>query len=83
MLDLQQSNKVTPPVYYQAHLITAGAPVADAFAPAWRVAVALTAGKENVYWFAKNYPNVLLRQTTWDGRTLRLKSVRRYAYWPK
>jgi hypothetical protein len=47
------------------------------------VAVGLGPGKENVYWFAKKYPNILLRQTTWDGRTLRLKSQRRFAYWPK
>ncbi|WP_457064098.1 hypothetical protein [Hymenobacter sp. UYAg731] len=83
VLDLQQTNKATPPVYYQARLTTAEAPAADAPEPAWRVAMTLAPGKENVYWFAKNYPNILLRQTTWDGRTLRLKSMRRYAYWPK
>lgn len=83
VLDLQQTNKATPPVYYQARLATTEAPAADAPEPAWRVAVALAPGKENVYWFAKNYPNILLRQTAWDGRTLRLKSTRRYAYWPK
>ena len=83
VLDLQQTNKATPPVYYNAHLTTAEAPAADTPAPAWRVAITLAPGKENVYWFAKSYPNILLRQTTWDGRTLRLKSQRRYAYWPK
>lgn len=83
VLDLQQTNKATPPVYYNARLTTAEAPAADAPAPAWRVAITLAPGKENVYWFAKSYPNILLRQTTWDGRTLRLKSMRRYAYWPK
>ena len=83
VLDLQQTNKATPPVYYQARLTTAEAPAADAAEPAWRVALALAPGKENVYWFAKKYPNILLRQATWDGRTLRLKSVRRYAYWLK
>ncbi len=83
VLDLQQTNQATPPVYYQAHLTTSEAPAADAPQPAWRVAVALAPGKENVYWFAKTYPNVLLRQTAWDGRTLRLKSTRRYVYWPQ
>jgi len=83
VLDLQQTNQVTPPVYYQARLATAEAPAADAAEPAWRVAVALASGKENVYWFAKKYPNILLRQTTWDGRGLQLKASRRYAYWPK
>ena len=83
LIDLQQTSKASAPVYYQAHLTTTEAPEAEAAAPAWRVAVVLAPGKENVYWFAKQYPNVLLRQTTWDGRTLRLKGTRRYAYWPK
>ena len=83
VLDLRQTNKATPPVYYEARLTTTPAPPAEAPGPAWRVAVALAPGRENVYWFDKNYPNVLLRQTTWDGRTLRLKATRRYAYWPK
>ena len=83
VLDLQQTNKVTPPVYYQAHLATRAAAAAEVPTPAWRVAVTLAPGKENVYWFAKEYPNVLLRQLAWDGRSLRLKSTRRFAYWPK
>ena len=83
VLKLQQTNQAPPPVYYQAHLRTTAAPPADAPEPAWRVQVALEQGKENVYWFAKKYPNLLLRQTTWDGRTLRLKATRRFAYWPK
>ena len=83
VLDLQQTNKATPPVYYQAHLTTSAAVAADVSTPAWRVAIKLRAGRENVYWFAKEYPNVLLRQITWDGRSLQLKSTRRFAYWPK
>lgn len=81
VLALQQTNQATPPVYYAAHLTTAEAPAAEASEPAWRVAITLAPGKENVYWFAKKYPNVLLRQTTWDGRSLRLKATRRYVYW--
>ena len=83
VMDLQQTSKATPPVYYRAHLSTTEAPAAEAAVPAWRVAVQLAPDKQNVYWFAKAYPNILLRQTTWDGRTLRLKNQRRYAYWPK
>jgi hypothetical protein len=82
VLDLQQTNRAKPPVYYQAQLTTTEAPAADVPEPAWRVAVQLAPDRENVYWFAKTYPNVLLRQTTWDGRSLRLKATRRYAYWP-
>ena len=83
VLDLQQTNQAKPPVYYSASLATTAAPAADAPVPAWRVVVALAPGKENVYWFAQQYPNILLRQTTWDGRNLTLKSNRRYAYWPQ
>ena len=83
VMDLQQTSKASEPTYYVARLSTTEAPAADAPEPAWRVAVGLGPGKENVYWFAKKYPNILLRQTTWDGRTLRLKSQRRFAYWPK
>lgn len=83
VLDLQQTNKVTPPVYYAAQFRTTSAASQDASEPAWRVVVTLAPDKENVYWFAKKYPNVLLRQTTCDGRNLRLKATRRYAYWPR
>lgn len=80
--ELQQTNQATPPVLYHAQVRTEDALTADTPEPAWRVHVALTGQKQNVYWFSKEYPNVLLRQTTWDGRTLRLKQVRRIAYQP-
>ncbi len=83
IMDLQQTSKANLPEYYKSHLSTTEAPAEEAAAPAWRVAVQLAPDKQNVYWFAKAYPNVLLRQTTWDGRSLRLKGQRRYAYWPK
>jgi hypothetical protein len=83
VMDLQQTSKAGLPVYYQAHLTTTAAAAAEAAEPAWRVAIKLAEGKENVYWFARKYPNMLLRQTTWDGRNLKLKSAKRLAYWPK
>jgi hypothetical protein len=83
VMDLQQTNKATPPVYYQAHLTTAAEPARELSEAAWRVTIQLAPGKENTYVFAKTYPNVLLSQAAWDGRTLRLKSTRRFAYWPK
>ena len=83
VMDLQQTSKATLPVYYKAHLVATEAAADEAPAPAWRVAVQLASDKQNVYWFAKTYPNILLRQTTWDGRSLRLKGQRRFAYWPK
>ncbi|MDO7847712.1 hypothetical protein Q5H92_15185 [Hymenobacter sp. M29] len=83
VLDLQQTNRAKPPVYYQAHLTTTETPATASSPAAWRVAVKLAPDKENTYLFAKEYPNILLSQTTWDGRTLQLKAQRRYAYWPK
>ncbi|WP_139922562.1 hypothetical protein [Hymenobacter sp. DG01] len=80
--ELQQTNQATPPVLYHAQVRTEDAFTADTPEPAWRVHVALTGQKQNVYWFSKEYPNVLLRQTTWDGRTLRLKQVRRVPQLP-
>lgn len=81
--ELQQTSKATSPVLYKALIQTEDAQTADTTEPAWRVTVALDGQKTSTYWFAKRYPNLLLRQNTWDGRTLLLKEVRRYAYWPK
>lgn len=81
--ELQQTNKAPRPTYYAAQVRVLDGLAADTPEPAWWVTVALAEGKQNSYWFAKKYPNVLLRQTTWDGRNLLLKSVRRYAYWPE
>ncbi|MBT9395157.1 hypothetical protein KLP40_18460 [Hymenobacter sp. NST-14] len=79
---LQQTSRAAAPELYSAQVSVVEAPPADAPEPAWQVRVRLAEQKENVYWFAKAYPNVLLRQTTWDGRNLWLKQVRRFAYWP-
>ena len=79
--ELQQTSKANRPAYYTAQVRVTDELAAETPEPAWRVTVALAEGKQNAYWFAKKYPNVLLRQTTWDGRNLKLKSVRRYAYW--
>ncbi|WP_055562326.1 hypothetical protein [Hymenobacter sp. AT01-02] len=81
--ELQQTSQANVPVLYQARIRVEEALTTDAPQPAWRVIVALAPQKQNVYWFAKEYPNLLLRQTTWDGRTLSLKQVRRYATGPK
>ncbi|WP_071883109.1 hypothetical protein [Hymenobacter swuensis] len=81
--ELQQTSKAAAPQLYQAQVRVEDGLTADTAEPAWRVSVTLTDKKQNVYWFAKTYPNVLLRQVTWDGRNLWLKQVRRYAYWPQ
>ncbi|TGE20149.1 hypothetical protein [Hymenobacter elongatus] len=81
IFELQQTSKAAVPASYQAQVRVAEATASETAQPAWRVSVTLDKQKKNTYWFARKYPNVLLRQTTWDGRTLQLKTVRRYAYW--
>ncbi|RSK34556.1 hypothetical protein [Hymenobacter metallilatus] len=81
--ELQQTSKAPAPTLYKAQIKVEDALTADTKEPAWRVRVAFTDQRQNVYWFAKVYPNLLLRQTTWDGRNLWLKAVQRYAYWPQ
>ncbi len=81
--EYQQTNKANRPQVYQARLavdqelLTAG----ESPAKAWRVVVQLGPEKTNTYWFSQTMPHVLLRQRTWDGRSLDLKSLERYAYW--
>ncbi|HEX8428307.1 hypothetical protein [Hymenobacter sp.] len=79
--ELQQTSKATPPTYYEAEIKVQEAPAADTPEPAWLVRVQLAPDKTSTYWFAKRYPNLLLRQAAWDGRNLTLKKVSRYAYW--
>jgi len=79
--ELQQTSKATPPTYYNAEIQVRKAPATDAPEPAWLVQVQLAPDKTSTYWFARKYPNILLRQATWDGRNLALKKVSRYAYW--
>ena len=50
-------------------------------APVWRVSVQMDADKTNDYWFSSKHPNVMLRQSTWDGQELQLKEVYMDDYW--
>lgn len=75
VLSTQISSKVNGYVIYLANFTVSKADTA------WKVTVKLDAQKTNEYVFAAAYPNMLLKQTTWDGRNLRLKKVSRYAYW--
>ncbi|MGB3848429.1 MAG: hypothetical protein WA958_00565 [Tunicatimonas sp.] len=49
--------------------------------PVWRVSVQLDQDKTNTYWFSGEYPNLMLRQSTWDGQDLELKEVYMDDYW--
>lgn len=75
VLNTQVSNKVGTPVFYNAEFNVSENDTT------FLVRVALAAGKENSYEFRKVYPNVMIRQSTWDKRNLRLLKVSRYAYW--
>nr|WKN40240.1 hypothetical protein K4G66_16220 [Tunicatimonas sp. TK19036] len=48
---------------------------------AWKVTVQLEADKVNEYWFSSEYPNILLKQTTWDQRNYELKEHYMDDYW--
>lgn len=74
-----QTNKAGKPDIYQASFRVSTAQAAGS--PVWLVRVLLAPGKQNTYWFSRKYPYVLVRQQTWDGRSLQLKEVKRYAYW--
>ena len=47
----------------------------------WKVSVQLDGEKTNTYWFSGSYPNILLKQESWDGRKLELKERYMDAYW--
>lgn len=79
--ELQQTSKAAVPAIYQATVKVRPGSAADTPEAAWQVRVRLAEGKESTYWFARKYPNALLRQATWDGRNLRLRKLSRYAYW--
>lgn len=74
-----QTNKAGRPDIYPASFRVSAAQAAGR--AVWQVSVLLGPQKQNTYWFARDYPHVLVRQQTWDGRTLELKEVKRYAYW--
>ena len=47
----------------------------------WRVTAELSPEKLNTYYFQKEYPNILIGQTSWNGFKLNLNEVSRYQYW--
>lgn len=84
----QVSSKATKPILYEAKFTVSQA--ADfsldteydlGNASVWKVSVQLDSDKTNEYWFSGEYPNVMLRQTTWDGQELQLKEVYMDDYW--
>jgi hypothetical protein len=76
---LIQTNKAGAPEIYPATFRVTGGQAAGR--PVWQVSVRFSPEKQNAYWFARDYPHVLVQQQTWDGRSLQLKEVKRYAYW--
>ena len=86
--ETQVSSKASVPTVYKATFTVSQA--ADfqldtdyglGSAPVWRVRVQLDQDKVNDYWFGEEYPNVMLRQSTWDEQELQLKEVYMDDYW--
>lgn len=80
MAELIQTSKANQPTIYTATLMV-NSIKSNSNQNIWQVKVNLTDTKQNIYWFAPTYPNILVQQQTWDGRRLLLKEVKRYAYW--
>jgi hypothetical protein len=83
VLESQISNKAGRPTIYEARFNVMQDEVSKngEARQAWQIAVQLDSVKTNTYWFAQEYPNILLKQESWDGRNLLLKEVKREAYW--
>lgn len=83
VLESQVSNKAGEPIIYEARFVVSQEELAvnAARQQAWQVSVQLDEEKTNTYWFATEYPNILLKQESWDGRNMELKETTREAYW--
>ena len=83
VLESQISNRANKPTVYNARFAVNPEElnIHEQGQQAWRVVVQLDEQKTNTYWFAREYPNILLKQESWDGRRLELKEVKRDAYW--
>ncbi len=84
----QVSSKATEPTMYDAtfsvsqdNALQLATDYEREDGPVWKVRVQLDGEKTNEYWFSSEYPNILLQQTTWDGRSLRLKEAYMDDYW--
>ncbi len=83
LLESQVSNKANKPTIYEARFTVSQDEITinGEAQPAWSVVVKLDDEKTNTYWFAQEYPNLLLKQESWNARNLLLKEVKREAYW--
>jgi hypothetical protein len=83
VLESQISSKVGKLKTFNATFLVEDGITDIADTPSWKIIVKLDAEKTNTYYIGKAYPNVLLKQQTWDGRNLQLNTMSRYAYWQK
>lgn len=81
VLETQISSKVGKLNTFDAQFLVEDGRTEITDKPSWKVTIKLDSDKQNTYYIAKAYPNVLLKQQTWDGRNLQLKKLSRYAYW--
>lgn len=76
------SSKVGKPVVSQAEFVVQSDTFTDSQGKkydAWKVEI--SQAQKSTYWLDKSYPNTLLKMVHEDGRSLSLRSVRRWAYW--
>ena len=83
----QVSSKATIPTIYDATFTVSAVksvPLSTDYVmndKGWKVTVRLDSTKTNEYWFDSAYPNILLKQTTWDRQTLDIKKHYMDNYW--
>lgn len=79
VLDSQINNKANKPTIYNADFLVSKDTTLSQ--QAWQVSIKFDDEKSSTYWFAQEYPNLLLKQESSDGCRLLLKSATREAYW--
>ena len=83
----QVNSQVTAPTIYNATFNVAAVesvPLRTDYVindQVWKVTVQLDSARTNEYWFDRAYPNILLKQITWDGRNLDLIRHAMDDYW--
>ncbi len=84
VLESQVSSKIGKLAVYKSNFTVSDAGtqrVRNKEYACWKVSVRLAADKVNEYYFEKTYPNICVKQTTWDARNMELTQVLRDAYW--
>jgi hypothetical protein len=73
------SNRAIPPKFTEAEIVVEEGETVQSI-DCWKVHI-LRPGNEQLYWFEKAYPNILVKSVSPDGKELALKERNRRKYW--